>query len=229
MSLIDYPGRITSIVFVTGCNMRCPFCYTSDLVLKNYKNLKIYPEEEILEKLKESRKFVEAVDITGGEPTLQEGLEGFIRKCREIGLLVKLDTNGSNPGILEDFLKKGIIDYVAMDIKTEMEPRKYQKALGVSDENILTNVRKSMEILMGSGIDYEFRTTVVPSLVELEDLAKIAKEIEGAKAYYMQQFMPISTIDPGFLKVVPYPVERIIEARDNVRKLGLVKKCEARY
>lgn len=228
ISLMDYPGKITSIIFVTGCNARCPFCYTSDLVLKNYKKLRIYSEEEVLAKLEEGRKMIEAVDITGGEPTLQEGLEDFIKRCRDLGLLVKLDTNGTNPSLVKDFIRKGILDYIAMDIKTELKEDKYLKALGVSDSGLFTAIKKSIKLIMGSGVDYEFKTTVVPSLVELEDPVKIARQIKGANAYYLQQFLPISTIDPSFMKIKPYSKEELEKISKKITEEKLVKKAEVR-
>ncbi len=229
VSLIDYPGKLTSIVFVTGCNMRCPFCQNKDLILKKDENLVLYSEELVLEQLKKSRNFLDAVEITGGEPTLQSGLKEFIRRCKELGLAVKLDTNGLNPQILKDLLGEGLLDYVAMDIKSSLEPDKYAAAAGVSSSQILGKVMESIKVIMNSAPDYEFRTTVVPSLVEIEDLAKIAKKIEGANAYYIQQFNPKDTLDPKFSKFTPYPLEALIHERNGIKDKGLIKKCEVRF
>lgn len=228
VSLIDYPGKITSIVFLTGCNMRCPFCHNSDLVFRNYDNLIIYPEEEILSKLAKSKGFVEAVEITGGEPTLQTGLLEFMEKCKKIGLLVKLDTNGSNPGIVKEILKRGLVDYIAMDIKTELNREKYKKAIGVSGDRMFDNIMESIKLIMNSKVDYEFRTTIVPSLAELGDLEKIARTLEGANAYYIQQFVPGKTLDPRFSKTNPYPIESLVSTAEKIKGTGLLKKCEVR-
>jgi pyruvate formate lyase activating enzyme len=228
VSLIDYPGKITSIVFLTGCNMRCPFCHNSDLVLRNYGNLTIYAEEEILGKLAKAKGFVEAVEITGGEPTLHKGLLEFMEKCKKLGLLVKLDTNGSNPAIVREILEKGLVDYIAMDIKTELDRNKYKKASGVAGDQTFDNILESIKVIMNSNVDYEFRTTVVPSLVELDDIAKIAKAVVGANAYYVQQFVPGKTLDPLFSKTTPYPTESLVSITEGIKATGLLKKCEMR-
>jgi pyruvate formate lyase activating enzyme len=228
VSLIDYPGKVASIVFVSGCNMRCPFCHNSDLALKNYSKLHIYQQDAILRKISESQKFIDGVEITGGEPTLQADLADFISKCKEIGLLVKLDTNGSNPKKLRELIGRKLIDYVAMDIKTELEQGKYSKAMGVSSAAIFKNIEESIDLLLNSGIDYEFRTTVVPGLVTKEDILGIANHINGARAYYLQQYVPNNTLDPKYEDLMPYSDSVLHEACNEIIKKGLVGKCEVR-
>ena len=228
ISLIDYPGKVASIVFVSGCNMRCPFCHNSDLALRNYSKLHMYDEEEILRSLRESSKFIDGVEITGGEPTLQADLADFIAKCRAMGLLVKLDTNGSNPGKLRELLEKKLVDYVAMDVKTALDAGKYTKAMGVSNDAIFKNIDESIRLLLSSGIDYEFRTTVVPGLVSAEDLKAIAHRIKGAKAYYLQQYVAHNTLDPEYEKVLPYNDKVLSDACDAIRQEKLVVYCSIR-
>ena len=228
VSLIDYPGRIASIVFVTGCNMRCPFCYNFDLALKNYKKLHIYSENEILEKLARGRNLVDSVEITGGEPTLQPGLEAFMQKCKQLGLMVKLDTNGTNPRIVKELITKGLVDYIAIDIKALLEQERYVKAIGVPNEAMADNIKKSIRIVIDSRIPHEFRTTVVPGLIDLDDLPKMAAEIKGADAYYLQQFLPGKNLDPAYSNVIPYGMNELIIARDTINNMNVVKKCEIR-
>ncbi len=228
ISLIDYPGKVASIVFVSGCNMRCPFCHNSDLALKNYSKLYVYQQETILRKLRDSGKFIDGVEITGGEPTLQLDLVDFIMQCKEMGLLVKLDTNGSNPRKLKELLDKKLVDYVAMDIKTAPDAAKYSMAIGVNNAAILRNIYESIDLLMSSGIEYEFRTTVVPGLVSTEDLMAIAHRINGAKAYYLQQYTPNNTLDPAYEKLMPFNDSVLIDACAAIKQQGLVQTCGIR-
>jgi pyruvate formate lyase activating enzyme len=228
ISLIDYPGKIATILFVSGCNMRCPFCYNTNLVFKNYEKLHVYPEEEIMEKLGESRKFIEGVVISGGEPTGQKDLKEFIIKCRKMGLLIKLDTNGTNPEKLKELLDEKLVDYVAMDIKTEIEAEKYKKAMGVQSGQLFKNIKESIGLLLKCNIDYEFRTTAVPGLVTPGGLVDIAREIKGARAYYIQQFVPGNNLDPEYGKIVPYELEELCDACKTITNEGIVKRCEVR-
>ncbi len=229
ISLIDYPGKIASLVFLAGCNMRCPFCHNADLVLRNYPNLRTYDRKDILEKLRESAGFVDAVQISGGEPTLWSGLVPFMEECRRIGFLIKLDTNGTNPRMVEEVISRGLVDYIAMDIKATMAAgNKYGLASGTAGDVVLKNVRKTIGVIMGSGIEYEFRTTAVPGIVSLEDLVGIAGEIRSAKAYYIQQFRPGSTLDPRLGNIKEYEMEDLLKARDRILEMGLVGRCEVR-
>ncbi|MCL5427611.1 MAG: anaerobic ribonucleoside-triphosphate reductase activating protein [Candidatus Marsarchaeota archaeon] len=228
VSLIDYPGKVASIVFVAGCNMRCPFCHNSDLALKNYSKLHVYKQETILRKLHDASRFLDGVEITGGEPTLQADLADFMSECKAMGLLVKLDTNGSNPGKLRELLERKIVDYVAMDVKTAPDAGKYTKAAGVGSAAMFKNINESIDLLLNSGIDYEFRTTVVPGLVSAEDLKSIAHRIKGAKAYYLQQYVAHNTLDPSYEKVLPYSDKVLQDACNEIRQEGLVMSCGIR-
>jgi pyruvate formate lyase activating enzyme len=208
LTLIDYPGRIAATVFLCGCDFRCPWCYSSELVLPE----KIKKQPKILEKeffkfLKERKKLLEGLVLCGGEPTINKKLPSFIKKIRKLGYLVKLDTNGSNPKMLKKLIKDKLIDYVAMDIKLPKEryPEIFGKRVKVKD------IEESIKILKEGKVDYEFRTTVVPTIHTKEDILKIAKWIRGAKRYYLQNFRPEKTIDPKFEKIKPYPQEYLLE------------------
>jgi len=208
ITLIDYPGRIACTVFLCGCDFRCPWCYSSELVLpeKIKKQPKI-PEKEFFKFLKERKKLLEGLVLCGGEPTLNKKLPNFIKKIKKLGYLVKIDTNGSNPKILKKLIKDKLIDYVAMDIKVPKE--KYQKILG---KNIkVKDIEESIKILKKEKVDYEFRTTVVPTVHTKEDILKIARWIGPAKRYYLQNFRPEKTVDPKFEKIKPYPQEYLLE------------------
>jgi pyruvate formate lyase activating enzyme len=204
LTLIDYPGKLAATVFLLGCNFRCSWCYSSEIVLP--EKIKKHPsisEKEVISFLEERRDLLEGVVICGGEPTINKDLEKFIKKIKELGFSVKLDTNGSNPKMLEDLIK--VVDYVAMDVKVPKD--KYLKVLGIKAENI----EKSINILKESNIDYEFRTTVVPGILDKDDILKIAKWISGAKKYYLQNFRPEKTLDPKFEKKKPYPDNYLID------------------
>ncbi|MDU6266400.1 MAG: anaerobic ribonucleoside-triphosphate reductase activating protein [Anaerocolumna aminovalerica] len=193
-TLLDYPGHLASTIFLGGCNFRCPFCHNSSLVL-NPAGQPTISEEEVFETLNKRKGVLEGVCITGGEPTLYSGLPQFIDEIKNMGLKVKLDTNGQNPKILKDLIAKGSIDYVAMDIKNSKE--KYGLSIGIPNFDI-SKVSESISFLLSSAIDYEFRTTVVKEHHIAEDFISIGKWIEGAKAYYLQAYRDSDDIlSPG--------------------------------
>jgi len=198
-SLIDYPGKICAIVFTQGCNFRCPYCHNPELVKPSLFG-KTIPEEEILSFLEKRKEKLDAVEITGGEATLQKDLVDFIRRIKEMGYLVKLDTNGSNPEMLEIIINHGLVDYIAMDIKAPLEKYKEVTHSVISPEKI----KRSIRIIMNSNIKYEFRTTVVKSQLSEEDIISIGKLIEGAELYILQKFIPSKTLDPNFLNEKTY-------------------------
>jgi len=224
-TLIDYPGRVACTVFLVGCNFRCPFCYSSELVLpeKILRQPKI-SGKEFFDFLRERKGLLDGVVLCGGEPTLQKDLPDFIKRIKDLGYLVKLDTNGSNPEMLELLIDKKLIDYVAMDIKAPMENQKYDRAAGVKVN--LEKIKKSVEMIKNSGIDYEFRTTVIPGIHTREDIIQIAKDIGPAKKYYLQNFRPEKTIDSKFEKIKPYPKEFLSEVRKEISRFFEV--CEVR-
>lgn len=216
-TLLDYPGRVAATVFVGGCNFRCPFCHNGGLVLEPLSQ-EAYSEEEILSFLKKRKNVLGGVCITGGEPTLHADLLDFIDKVRALGYQVKLDTNGYAPHVLEQLLEKQMVDYVAMDIKNS--PEKYAMTVGMCDGNsefCMDKVEQSVELLKKSGIDYEFRTTVVKELHTGEDLVKIAEWIKGCPRYFLQQYQDNeNVIKRGFHGYSKDEMERIAE---NVRKV----------
>jgi len=190
-SFVDWDGKIVSTAFVPTCNFRCPFCFNHDLIThpKRYPDV---PQSAITDFIGRNRDFLDGVCITGGEPTTSRGLGDFCRTVHSIGLKVKLDTNGSRPRVLSGLVSDGLVDYVAMDIKAPPDGRAYGRAIGVRAGAILDSVKENVEFLMGSGIEYEFRTTVVPKLHSEEDILEIAKWIRGARSYVLQKFRPES-------------------------------------
>lgn len=184
VSLLDFPGNIAATVFLSGCNMRCPFCHNAPLVLPERQTDPEIPEQELMDFLQSRKGKLDGVCITGGEPTLYKDLPDLLRRIKAMGFLLKLDTNGTNPNMLSELLQEGLLDYVAMDIKNS--PEKYPITCGGDH---LEAVKKSAAILMDSGVEYEFRTTVVQQLHTPEDLEKIGAWLAGAKRYYIQQFV----------------------------------------
>lgn len=212
LTLIDFPGKISCTVFCLGCSFRCPWCYNPELVLPE----KIEKQPQISEKelfffLKERKNFLEGVCLSGGEPTIYEDLPEFVKKIKDFGYSVKLDTNGSNSEMLLNLIKNNLVDYVAMDIKAPKE--KYEKIIGdiKNLQNIVENIQMSIDILNGGNIDYEFRTTLVPILLQKEDILEIARWIQPAKKYFLQNFQPLKTINPDFEKIQPYPQDYMLE------------------
>jgi len=217
-SLIDYPEKICSIVFTQGCNFRCGYCHNPELV-KPEKFENPISEKDFFSFLDKRREKLEAVVITGGEPTLQKDLIPFIKKIKSMGYLVKLDSNGSNPKILKNIFKLKIIDYIAMDIKAPL--KKYFKIINADIDT--KNIQKSIKQIMNSKIDYEFRTTIVRDQLFLDDFEKIGKLIKGAKLYALQKFIPTKTNDLNFLKKQTYSDKEF----ENIKKMmqKYVKKC----
>lgn len=193
-TLLDYPGHVAATVFTGGCNFRCPFCHNGDLAWKPWEQ-PLIAEEEVLNFLQKRKGILEGVCITGGEPTLQKNLEPFIRKVKELGYLVKLDTNGYRPDILWRLLQEDLLDYVAMDIKSSKGG--YQKASGIQNLD-LSNIEESVAILKSSNILYEFRTTVVKGLHTEDDFEGIGAWIEGSAAYYLQSYRDNTILDNNF-------------------------------
>ena len=182
-TLLDYPSKVAATVFTGGCNFRCPFCHNASLVT-HIDNENDISENEILEYLKKRKGILDGICITGGEPTLQPDLKDFCKKVKEIGLLIKLDTNGTRPELLSELINEKLIDYVAMDIKNSKEA--YAQTCGLSE--FPHGVEESIRILMNSDVPYEFRTTVVRELHSKENIASLCQWIKGAKKYYLQRF-----------------------------------------
>lgn len=180
MTLLDFPGKVACTVFLQGCNFRCPFCHNSPLL----RGIDELSEESFFDFLKKRQGLLDGVAITGGEPLLNPEIGAFLQRIRDMGFSIKLDTNGSFPERLSELLQKNLIDYIAMDIKNA--PSKYDRTAGA--KNVLEDVQKSVNLIMESGIDYEFRTTVVAEFHEEQDFHEIGAWLQGADAYYLQCF-----------------------------------------
>jgi pyruvate formate lyase activating enzyme len=230
MTLADYPQKIAASLFAGGCNFRCPNCHNRDLVLAP-ERLPDVPLSEIWAFLEARRGLLDGVVVSGGEPTLQPDLLSFCQRVREMGYAVKLDTNGYRPSVLQAlFAHKArhawaAVDYVAMDVKAPLS--KYARATGVEIDT--TRIKQSVDLLLQAGIAFEFRTTVVPGLLDDQDIAEIAAWLAaaavaaqyddpGAVRYYLQQFVPRDTLDPAMLDRVPYPPRRLRAMADLARQ-----------
>lgn len=183
-SLVDYPGHLTATLFTPGCNMRCPFCHNSALVFAD-NNLEHYSESTIYEFLTKRKGILEAVCITGGEPTLQQDLLPFLRNVKKLGFKIKLDTNGLNPDVLSSAIDEKLIDFISMDIKNS--PDKYALTSGI-DALSLEKINKSIALLKSNKIDYEFRTTIVVEFHSYDDILSISKWLSGSARYVLQQY-----------------------------------------
>ncbi|MBQ7173751.1 MAG: anaerobic ribonucleoside-triphosphate reductase activating protein [Clostridia bacterium] len=184
LTLLDFPGRVAATLFTGGCNFRCPFCHNATLV-EHPAEAPTYSEEEIFSFLTGRKGILDGVAITGGEPLMNPDIRDFIKKIKEMGFAVKLDTNGAYPKRLSELLDENLVDYVAMDVKNSRE--KYAETVGLAKFD-LTPIEESVQILLSSGIDFEFRTTVVKEFHTVEDIAKIADWIAGAEHYFLQGF-----------------------------------------
>ena len=254
-TLIDFPGKIAATVFLSGCSFSCPWCYSPELVLPE----KITKHPEISEKyffdFLESRKgMLDGIVICGGEPTINNDLPEFIKKIKDMGFSVKLDTNGSNPEMLEKLLEGQtfqFVDYIAMDIKAPLglksqipnpldakrTPRRVASQINPNDQNSkyktatgsdidINKIKKSIELIKNSGVDYEFRSTIVPGVHSREDVIQMANDIGQAKKYYLQNFRPGKNIDPKFEEIKPYPDEFLAEIVKEISPL--FKICKIR-
>ncbi len=181
-SLLDYPDKLSAIIWTVGCNLRCPFCYNPNLVYN--ENLEYIQEEDVIIFLKNRKKKLEAISITGGEPLLQENIFEFIKKIKNIGYLIKIDTNGTFPNKLKKLIDENLVDYISMDIKAPKE--KYNLLCGRKVN--IKNIQKSIDLIKNSSINYEFRTTIIPNLLDKNDIIKIAKWLKGANQFFLQQF-----------------------------------------
>lgn len=215
-SLIDYPGKISAIVFTIGCNFRCPYCHNPELVDETATEI---PEADIFTFLEKRVGLLEAVTITGGEPTMHDDLPSFMQKVKALGFLVKLDTNGTNPDMLQKALEEKLVDYVAMDIKSPLAT--YEKT---ANRPVDTDaIRKSIGLLKDGSTPYEFRTTLVKTLITPEDLDGIGSDIQGAERYYLQKFVPTKTLNPAFLRKTTFTDEELLSMQKHMEKF--VKEC----
>jgi len=195
LTLLDFPGHVACTVFTAGCNLRCPFCHNSELVLPERKPA-LMDEEEFFSFLKKRQGILEGVCVTGGEPLLQQDIAPFLRRIKELGFAVKLDTNGCFPNVLRSLVADGLVDFVAMDIKNS--PARYGETAGIPDFD-LTGVEESVDFLLSGAVDYEFRTTVAAQFHDEDSFRDIARWIKGAKRYALQEFKDSGDILTGGL------------------------------
>ncbi len=200
----DFPGYISSTVFLGGCNFRCPFCHNSDLVLRP-EILPTFPLDYFLSFLDSRKGWLEGICISGGEPLFQDDLETLLILIKDRNLLVKIDTNGSFPSRLENLIQKKLVDHIAMDVKAPLKRYQEVTRATVNKEDIV----RSVDIIKNSGLGYVFRTTLVPGLVGPEDIKKICQMLNGAKIYQLQQFIPLNTLDSHYLQKKPYRREEV--------------------
>jgi pyruvate formate lyase activating enzyme len=221
VSFVDWDGKVSAVMFLPNCNFRCPFCHNLNLV-SNPENLEAIPFKHIQSQLEKQKGWIDGVCITGGEPTLHSNLPELCSQLKQMGFLVKLDTNGTNPAMLKELVNKGLIDYVAMDIKAPLTVEKYSKASGVKAEKLLENVKESIKTLLESSMDYEFRTTVVPTLHDLEDIKQICYSLAGCRKYVLQKFdvsLGKETLNPDFMKLKPFTDDEMQKFLDEAQKL----------
>ena len=203
VSLIDYPGLICATIFLQGCNFKCSYCHNPELVDTRLFQPCI-KENEVLYFLNTRKGKLDAMVVTGGEPTIHDDLESFIKKIKKMGFAVKLDTNGSQPQVIKTLLDEKLLDFIAMDIKAPLEKYKSVVKVPVNADSI----KESIQLILKSKITYEFRTTIVESQLEEKDILQIEKLISGAKSYALQKFVPAKTLDKKFLKEKSYPDEK---------------------
>lgn len=208
LTLLDYPGKTACTVFTGGCNYRCPFCHNAGLVTK--LDTEIIPESEVFNHLEKRQGVLDGIAISGGEPLLQGDIEEFLQKIKDLGYSIKLDTNGSFPEKLKSIIDKGLCDYVAMDIKNSKE--RYNETIGINRFDI-SLMEQSVEILMNSNVDYEFRTTITKNFHTIEDIKKIGEWIKGTKKYYLQNFVDSGNlIDCNVEGVSKEEMKKMLEA-----------------
>ncbi|MBN1333738.1 MAG: anaerobic ribonucleoside-triphosphate reductase activating protein [Synergistales bacterium] len=221
LSLLDYPGHLSCTVFTLGCNFRCPYCHNPELVDPEQFR-EVLSLDFVWDFLEDRKGFLDGICITGGEPTLQENLAAFIARSRSMGYKTKLDTNGSRPEVIKDLIDKGLLDYVAMDVKAP--PEKYGEILCFSGDP--SCIEESIGLLESSSVAHEFRTTVVPGIHHGEDLEKIGMMVEGSDLLFLQNFRPSKQLDPGMEQLKGFSKGILQEFRQILEKY--VNKVEIR-
>ncbi len=221
-TLLDYPGKVSALIFTYGCNLRCEYCHNPELVVLPCNKTNITTNEEVLSFLKSRKDLLDALVITGGEPTLQKDLIPFIKEVKKIGLLVKLDTNGTNSKIVKELLDLDIVDYWAMDIKYEDEIYEQNLQKDVQYEEI----KRSIKLIKERARDYEFRTTYVKGIHSIKSAEGIGKLIEGSKRYYIQNFRPGKTINPGLNRSNSFTPKELKQIEKTIKKY--IKEVEIR-
>lgn len=219
VSLVDYPGYVAAVLFTIGCNMRCGYCHNPELVLPE-RYAPTIPTHEILAFLAARVGRLEAVVISGGEPTMHDDLPDFIRQVRALGYRIKLDTNGTHPAMLDELYRKRLLDFVAMDIKAPLA--KYQQVVARPID--VHAIARSIALIRSSGIDHEFRTTVVKSQLSPKDIDEIGQLVAGAPRFALQKFRPGRTLNPQFHREVTYSDEEFETLRRHIEQ-QYVRTC----
>ena len=213
-SFVDWPGKVCSVLFLPYCNLRCPYCHNHPLVLhpEQYPTL---PLKDIIKRLVSFRGWIDGVCLTGGEPTLHADLPSLIRRIRRLGFLVKLDTNGSNPSLLEQLIGEKEVDFVSMDVKASFNLFHYSRVAGLTVN--LDLAWKSIQILKRGEVEYEFRTTVVPGLHSPDDIRELGKQLKAGSRLILQAFNPENPMDPSLKDTLPYDREKLRELEREVQ------------
>lgn len=207
-SMLDYPGKLSACIFLSKCNFRCHYCHNVELV-NDDKRLIPFDKEKVFDYLKRKKNWIDGVVISGGEPTLHKDLPKLCKEIKNLGYSIKIDTNGTNPKMLKELIDNKLVDYVAMDIKSSKE--KYDNATNVKAN--IDAISESIKMLINGDTDYEFRTTVLPGLVDVSDMKSIGKWISGAKRYYLQQFIPIKTLNESYMEKPSHNHETLHEMK----------------
>jgi pyruvate formate lyase activating enzyme len=213
-SFLDWPGKICSVLFLPFCNFRCPYCHNHPLIFHPEQYTTV-PLEDILVRLHSLRTWIDGVCLTGGEPTLHADLPLLVQEIKRDGFLVKLDTNGSHPQMLENLIEGEEIDFVSMDVKAPLDPFRYSRSIGLPVK--LKPILESIEILKRGKVEYEFRMTVVPGLHQEEDIRMLGDQLKSGQRFILQNFNPENPLDPSLRNTVPYDpkvlkkIERMVQ------------------
>lgn len=215
-SFVDWPGKVASVIFLSHCNFRCPYCHNYDLVL-HPDQLPTIPFEQVIQQIKKYKGWVDGVCITGGEPTLFPALVQLIEQLRNEHMLIKLDTNGSRPEVLKKLIDNHLVEHVAMDVKAPLNQESYSNCCGVSVD--LEKIKGSIDLLRKTFISYEFRVTAVPTLLKKENLLMLANELKGSERLTLQNFNPEHPLDPGLKNIKPYTDQEIEEMQEEMNQI----------
>ncbi len=215
-SLLDWPGKLCSVVFLPSCNFRCPYCHNHPLVF-HPEQFAVIPLDVILARLRSFKDWVDGVCFTGGEPTLHAGLPLLLREVKKKRFLVKLDTNGSNPEMLEDLIGRGAVDFVSKDVKAPLDRFRYSRSTGIPVD--LRPILKSIEILKKGAVEYQFRMTVVPGLHREEDMKTLGDQLRVGPRFSLQNFNPENPMDRTLKNVLPYDPNALKKIEKEVQEM----------
>lgn len=212
-SFLDWRGRICPVIFLGGCNFRCPYCHNKELVLWPHE-LPTISFSQVQSCINSYGDWLDGIVISGGEPCLNPELFNLCESLRKMGLQIKLDTNGSLPKVLAQLIHDGLVDYVAMDFKAPLNEFSYRRCTGAWTE--VEKIGQSLDLLKNTGVDYEFRVTVCPGLLDINDIRAMGERIKGAKRFVLQNFVPHNTLEPSFADIAPYPKERLEQFQEAI-------------